>query len=185
MSSALAMPVAGQLVDKLKAQGLLIIGGIIAAVGLIIFGLSTSLWMFYLAGIVIGVGVGLSAQYVPIVVVNRWFFRNKGTIMGVVLAGSGVGGMILGIGMPYLLDSVGWRAASFFLAAFMAAFTILPAIFLVRNSPLDYQIPGYGETAVNADEAADASGVEPGLTQKKRSQCPGSTCSSRPTFFSA
>lgn len=167
MSSALAMPVAGQLVDKLKAQGLLIIGGIIATVGLVIFGLSTSLWMFYLAGIVIGVGVGLSAQYVPIVVVNRWFFRNKGTIMGVVLAGSGVGGMVLGIGMPYLLDSVGWRAASFFLAAFMAAFTILPAIFLVRNSPLDYQIPGYGETAVNADEAADVSGVEPGLTQKE------------------
>ena len=166
VSSALAMPVAGQLIDKLKAQGLLIAGGIIAAVGLVIFGLSASLWMFYLAGIVIGVGVGLSAQYVPIVVVNRWFFKNKGTIMGIVLAGSGIGGMILGVGMPYLLDTAGWRVSAFFLAAFLAAFTILPALFLVRNSPLDHNIPGYGELEVSDDEAADATGVEPGLKQK-------------------
>lgn len=172
VSSALAMPVAGQLVEKVKAQGLLIIGGIIAAVGLVIFGLSSSLWMFYLAGIVIGAGVGLSAQYVPIVVVNRWFFKNKGTIMGVVLAGSGVGGMILGIGLPYLLDVAGWRVSAFFLAAFLAAFTILPALFLVRNSPLDHGIPGYGELAVSTDEAADSSGVEPGLRQKEAFQLP-------------
>lgn len=166
------MPVAGQLVDKLKAQGLLVGGGIIAAIGLVVFGLSNALWMFYTAGIIIGVSVGLSAQYVPVVVVNRWFFKNKGTVMGIVLAGSGVGGVLLGLVLPYLLGGMGWRGTAFFLAAFFAFFTIVPSIFLVRNSPLDHNIPGYGEMSVSSDEAADSSGVEPGLTQKEAFSIP-------------
>lgn len=172
VSSALAMPVAGQLIEKVKAQGLLVGGGIIAAVGLVIFGLSASLWMFYAAGIIIGIGVGLSAQYVPVVVINRWFFKGKATVMGVVLAGSGVGGAILGVALPYVLDGLGWRGTAFFLAAFFAFFTIVPGIFLVRNSPLDQNVPGYGELSVSNDEAADASGVEPGLTQKEAFSVP-------------
>nr|VDG63766.1 major facilitator superfamily protein [Streptococcus thermophilus] len=172
VSSALAMPVAGQLIEKVKAQGLLVGGGIIAAAGLVVFGLSNALWMFYAAGIIIGVGVGLSAQYVPVVVINRWFFKSKATVMGVVLAGSGVGGAILGVALPYILDGMGWRGTAFFLAAFFAIFTILPGIFLVRNSPLDNNIPGYGEMSVSNDEAADSSGVEPGLTQKQAFSVP-------------
>ena len=172
VSSALAMPVAGQLVDKLKTQGLLVGGGIIAAIGLVVFGLSNALWMFYTAGSIIGIGVGLSAQYVPVVVVNRWFFKNKGTVMGIVLAGSGVGGVLLGLVLPYLLGGMGWRGTAFFLAAFFAFFTIVPGIFLVRNSPLDHNIPGYGEMSVSSDEAADSSGVEPGLTQKEAFSVP-------------
>lgn len=167
LSSALAMPVAGQLVDKLKAQGLLLIGGAIATAGLVVFGLSSKIWMFYLAGIVIGIGVGLSAQYVPIVVINRWFFKSKGTVLGVALAGSGVGGVILGVLLPRLLGGIGWRPSAFILAGFFAVFTILPALFLIRNSPLDMGIPGYGELSVSADEVPSASGEEPGLTQKQ------------------
>ncbi|GAB3075902.1 MFS transporter [Corynebacterium aquatimens] len=171
--SAFAMPLAGQLIDKVKAQGLLVIGGTIATVGLVFFSFSSALWMFYAAGIVIGIGIGLSALYVPVVVVNRWFFKNKATIMGVVLAGSGVGGVILGVVMPMLLSGIGWRSSALFLAAFFAAFTILPGIFLVRNSPVDHGIPGYGELSSSADQAAAASGAEPGLTQKEAFTTPG------------
>ncbi|UIZ92867.1 hypothetical protein JZY91_03700 [Corynebacterium sp. CNCTC7651] len=46
-ASAFTMLAAAQLIDKLKAQGLMIIGGAIATAGLALFAFSQSLWMFY------------------------------------------------------------------------------------------------------------------------------------------
>ncbi|MCP1388364.1 MFS transporter [Corynebacterium sp. TA-R-1] len=171
--SALSMPLAGQLVDKIKAQGLLILGGSVTAAGLVLFGISSKIWMFYLAGIIIGLGVGLSAQYVPVVVINRWFIKGKGTVLGIALAGSGIGGAIFGAVLPKLIDATGWRPTAFFLAAFFAAFTVLPALFLIRNSPADARVPAFGQLSADADQTATAGGVEPGLTQAEAYKSPG------------
>lgn len=163
LASALAMPIAGALIDRFKAQGLMLIGGIIAALGLLLFGVSNSLWMFYLAGLVMGLGVGLSVQYVPIVVINRWFVEKRGTMMGLILAGSGLGGVILGIIVPPLIMSAGWRTTIFILAAMMAVTTVLPSIFLIRNTPEQYGMEAYGASFADATEKTESSGFDPGM----------------------
>lgn len=165
-ASAATMPIAGMLIDKLKAPGLLILGGLIAAGGLVIFSLAQSLMWFYAAGIVMGIGVGLSLQYVPIVVINRWFVAKRGTILGIVLAGTGVGGVILGVAAPILLNSIGWRPAMLILAAAMAVFTIVPALFLIRNNPEDQGLRPYGAETAPATEVTQKDGPEPGMSQK-------------------
>lgn len=163
LASALAMPIAGALIDRVKAQGLMIIGGLIAAAGLAIFGISSSLWMFYLAGLVMGLGVGLSVQYVPIVVINRWFVEKRGTMMGLILAGSGLGGVILGIIVPPLIMAVGWRTTIFVLAAMMAISTVVPAIFLIRNAPEAYGMEAFGASWADETEKGASHEFDPGM----------------------
>lgn len=172
LASALSMPLAAQLIERLKAQGLMIVGGALAAAGLVLFSFSSALWMFYLAGLIIGLGVGLSVQYVPIVVVNRWFVEKRGTVLGAVLAGSGVGGVLLGVAVPPLMDALGWRGAMLALAALMAAAAILPGVFLIRNNPEDQGLKPYGAPPADKLTTTAKDSFEPGLTQEEAVKTP-------------
>lgn len=167
ITSAVTMVVAAQRIDKLKANGLMILGGAIAAAGLVLFAFSQSLWMFYAAGLTIGVGVGMSVQYVPIVVVNRWFIEKRGTVLGAVLAGSGVGGMILGFVVPPLIGSIGWRSTMLVMAAIMGATTILPGIFMIRNNPEDEGLVPYGAPPADKLLTTAKDEWEPGMSQQE------------------
>ncbi|QYH19954.1 MFS transporter [Corynebacterium aquatimens] len=171
-ASAFTMLAAAQLIDKLKAQGLMIIGGAIATAGLALFAFSQSLWMFYLAGLIIGVGVGLSVQYVPVVVINRWFIEKRGTVLGAVLAGSGVGGVILGFLVPPLMGSIGWRSTMLVLAGIMAAATILPGLFMIRNNPEDQGLSPYGAPPADKMRTTAKDEWEPGLPQEQALKSP-------------
>ncbi|WP_071573321.1 MFS transporter [Corynebacterium sp. NML120713] len=166
-ASAASMPVAGMLIDRIKAPGLLVLGGLIAAGGLVVFSAAQSLWWFYAAGIVIGIGVGLSLQYVPIVVINRWFVAKRGTVLGIVLAGTGVGGVILGVVVPILLRTVGWRTSMVIMAVAMVVLTTGPALFLIRSNPEDLGLRPYGAEVAPADEVTTKTGYEPGMTQRE------------------
>lgn len=143
--TAIAMPFAGRLVDRLGARGLLGIGGAIATGGLLLFAASSTLPGFYAAGTLIGIGYGLSVQYVPVVLVNTWFVARRGLVMGLVLAGSGVGGALLSLGLPRIIDSAGWRTGILACAAVMGVATLVPALLLVRNKPADVGRVAYGE----------------------------------------
>lgn len=165
IASAVLMLLAAQMIDRLKAQGLMILGGAIAAGGLAIFAFSQSLWMFYLAGLVIGIGVGMSVQYVPIVVINRWFIEKRGTVLGAVLAGTGVGGMILSFVVPKLIESIGWRSTMLAMAALMAVATILPGMFMIRNNPEDEGLKPFGAPPEDKLQTTAKDEWEPGLEQ--------------------
>lgn len=172
IASALSMPLAAQLIEKLKANGLLIVGGAIAAAGLVLFSASNALWMFYLAGLITGIGVGLSVQYVPVVVVNRWFVEKRGTVLGAVLAGSGVGGVILGIFVPRLMESMGWRGAMVALAVLMAVTTIIPGVAMVRNNPEDEGLEPYGAPPEDKLRTTSKHADEPGMPQAQALKTP-------------
>lgn len=167
LACAATMVVAAQLIDKLKANGLMIIGGAIAAAGLVLYAFAQSLWMFYSAGLIIGVGVGMSVQYVPIVVINRWFIEKRGTVLGAVLAGSGVGGVILGVVVPPLMGSIGWRSTMLVMAAIMGVATIIPGIFMIRNNPEDEGLAAYGAPPDDKLLTTAKDEWEPGMSQQK------------------
>lgn len=172
LASALSMPLAAQLIEKLKAQGLMVVGGALAAAGLALFSFSNALWMFYAAGLITGLGVGLSVQYVPIVVVNRWFVEKRGTVLGAVLAGSGLGGVLLGLTVPTLMSVLGWRGAMLSLAALMAAATLLPGLFMIRNNPEDEGFQPYGAPPADKLMTTAKDSFEPGLPQEQALKSP-------------
>lgn len=171
LASGFIMPVAAKLIERIGAQRLVMLGGAIAAVGLLAFSMSNQLWMFYLAGLTAGIGVGLSIQFVPVLLVNRWFVAKRGLVLGIVLAGSGFGGTILGSALPPITTTFGWRTATLVLAAIMLAFTMLPAIFLIKNSPFDAGMIPYGADATPTVQLHRAE-AEPGLTMTQAARTP-------------
>ncbi len=152
---------AGRLLAKYGSRVMLIVGGIIMTGGLALFAASTGNMTFYLAGALLGLGYGMSIPLVPPVLVNAWFVARRGLVLGIVLAGTGVGGLIWAtIGPSLAQSSLGWRGVISIMAAAMAICTIVPALFLIRNKPADVGLVAYG--ADTSEAAAD--GV-PGSTQ--------------------
>jgi OFA family oxalate/formate antiporter-like MFS transporter len=162
---------AGQLLARFGARVMLVVGGVVMTIGLVIFARSTGSATFYLAAALLGLGYGLSMALIPPVLVNNWFVAKRGLVLGIVLAGTGVGGVIwAAIGPSLATSSVGWRGVLQIMAVSMAICTILPALFLIRNQPADVGLVPYGAAGTPVAGAA-AVGAVPGFSyaQARRS----------------
>lgn len=90
---------AGQLLSKLGARRTINIGGIVMAAGLALFATSQGNLMFYAAGALMGLGYGMSIALIPPALINNWFQAKRGLVLGIVLSGTGIGGLVwAGIG---------------------------------------------------------------------------------------
>lgn len=84
-------------------------GGVIFSLSLILASFGTRLWHFELTqGLLLGVGTCMSYM-VAVTVTPTWFTARRGLAMGIVLAGTGVGGVIWAPVLKALIDVVGYR----------------------------------------------------------------------------
>lgn len=152
------MPLAGRLIGSLGGRKLLLVGGTLGSLGLA--GMSTAQGMggLYLFAALTGAGFGISVNFVPVILVNTWFERYKGVVMGLVLAGTGLGGILSSIlfsnlAPPVAAGGIGWRASLLIAAGIFAAFALIPALVLVVNRPEDLGLTAvrHPEQVVEAD----------------------------------
>jgi MFS family permease len=158
---------AGPLLANYGSRVMLIVSGIIMTSGLALFATSTGNLTFYIAGALLGLGYGLSIALVPPALINAWFVARRGLVLGIVMAGTAVGGLIWAtIGPSLAQSSLGWRGVIWIMAAAMAVCTFLPALFLIRNKPADVGLVPYGGNTAQAT-AGGAPQAIPGLTYKQ------------------
>lgn len=74
---------------KLMCAGILCLTGAMA-----LSATATNIYMFYLAGVLLGIGFSWTGTTMMGCVINKWCKENRGTIMGAVLAANGIGGAI-------------------------------------------------------------------------------------------
>lgn len=117
------------------------------------FSMATSLWQFYLLGVLQTVaysGVGL----LPLtILINKWFGpKKKGLAMSLTFAGSGLGGMILSPLVTEVILRYSWRAGYAFLGV-TALVVALPVILcIVVNTPGQKGLRRIGETQESVGE---------------------------------
>lgn len=97
-----------------------------------------SVWMFYLGGILLGIGLAWTTTALVGCVVENWFTSQKGTIMGFILASNGIGGAIsVQILSPIIYANTdSWRTAYRVTAVIVAVVAVI-VLLLLRNRPAD------------------------------------------------
>ena len=109
-SGAAAIPVLGQVINRNGVRGILIICSVWVATGLFAFSMSGSLWMFYVAGAVMGLFGTSCVSLCANVIVQQSYSGGKASgLLGIVMSGSGVGGMIVSLVLPGMIETIGWR----------------------------------------------------------------------------
>ncbi|KAJ7573617.1 MFS general substrate transporter [Mycena floridula] len=111
-----------------------IAGTFIMSLGLILASFCTQLWQLYLTQALL-YGIGSSLYYFPILSLTPVYFdRHRGFAMGVILAGSGIGGLVLAPVLQTLLEKYGIQWALRILGIWNLVVGI-PVSCVVRHRP--------------------------------------------------
>jgi MFS family permease len=136
LTALCSMPLVGLLTDRFGARRLIIIsmslfGALFASLSL----LTPQLWFLYALFAILGlIGPGTSA--VPHAsLISRWFTARRGLALGVMMCGTGTGGIIWPITGQELIDRVGWRASYALLGAAVLLIAV-PVMLLFLKEPL-------------------------------------------------
>lgn len=141
-----AGPLAGWLVDRMGPRAVMLAGLGLMAFSMVASALMQAAWQMMLFwGAVSGLATGLVGAVMGTAVANRWFYARRGLVLGIFGAATSAGQLIFLPAIVWVVAQVGWRGASYLLAAIAAA--LLPLVFLaMRDRPADVgQLP-YGLT---------------------------------------
>jgi len=99
----------GSALDRIGPKPVLIVGGLSMGLGLYLTSLVNSIWIGYVT-YGLGVGIGVSCGYVPMVaVVGAWFEKKRAAATGLAVTGVGFGTLLMVPWAASLISSYGWR----------------------------------------------------------------------------
>ncbi len=132
----LASPYVGWLSDRYGVRKLMLLGAVLFTAGMVLTGVMTSLWHFYLFfGVLLGVATTIFTV-LPVSGVTLWFRRHLGIAMGVVWSFQGFGTilLLLLIGTSFNQLGVKWI---FWLPGLAGGALLLMMVKFFHNGPAD------------------------------------------------
>ena len=160
-------PIEGYLTDRLGTRRLVLIGVTVMGIGWLMFSQIHSLWMFYVAYMVVALGQGLGSWLPLTTMLNNWFDRRRATAMGLASSSSRVGSLVLLPAIAWAInpdfDRLGWSVTAALLGIVMLTLA-LPMSRLIRNRPEDYGLLPDGDAPL--DTESHATGQSPRVSAK-------------------
>lgn len=149
----LASPFLGQAVQRWGVRPVATVSALWTAAGLAAFSFCRSLWMFYMAGAITGCfGTACVTVCASVTVQTCYRGATASRLTGLVMAGSGLGGMIVSLMLPGFIEDLGWRwgyrmTAFCWLALGLCALLLLPG---TRRSVIKEERQDAGMTRAEA-----------------------------------
>lgn len=143
ISMALLYMTASRLLTTKRIGLVMGIASMAEVVGLALMATYRTVFMFYVSGAIIGVAQAFTGFVSIPIVLNMWFRKKTGTVLGIIVAVGSAATIGYGLLSAQLITSFGWRTAYLILAA-MALVITVPAVFLIIKSPAEAGCEPYG-----------------------------------------
>jgi len=125
--------VMGGLTDRFGPRLVVTVCGFLLGLGYLLMSQVSTIWQLYLFYGVM-VGIGITAGFVPVAsTVARWFVKRRGLMTGVMLAGAGVGQVIVPPVATQLISVYGWRTSYIIVGIIVLVLLVVVAQFLKRD----------------------------------------------------
>jgi MFS family permease len=158
--SGLFGPLAGITVSKFGARKNIIIGNLVAALGLLGMSIINEVWHVYLFfSVLLGISIAFGEFIPTTAVVNDWFIKRRTLAMSLLVAAGGVGGFAFPPLISWLISSLGWRLGWVYLAGTHIVLAVVMGGILIRSRPEDMgQVPdgAVSEATQEANENSPA-----------------------------
>jgi MFS family permease len=160
---AIASPPVGFGVARFGGRAVLCVGAVVLGLGYGLFSLVQSWWHLAVAWSLVGIGVAGLGDITVGAIVARRVHRSRGLALGIVYAGSNLGGWLATRGMVAVAEEGSWRVA--IAGAALASFAILlpTAWFAVGRSDVSAEDSEEGDEAARVEEALEPLGVSEAL----------------------
>jgi predicted MFS family arabinose efflux permease len=124
----------GILVDTLGPRRILLLGGIVAGLGSILFGLSESLQAALIGRTIVGLGVSVTFIALLKIIALTFEERQFATLVGACILVGNLGSVLAGAPLTYLAQQSGWRSA-FWGAGLLSLLLGIACWVLLRENP--------------------------------------------------
>ncbi len=175
LEGGLIGPIEGWLIDRFGPRRVLFAGIPLMAIGLALMSFVNSVPMFYIVFVLfLSFGSSLSSVAPSAAAVVNWFSRKRSRMLGIMLAGNGLGSAMVPV-VTLLILQFGWRQALLILAALVLCLG-LPLAAVMRHKPEQYGYLPDGEPltppsgATTVTEAIPT--TEDGLTTREALRTP-------------
>ncbi len=139
-----------------------IIATILLAGSCVLISRCESIWQIYVCSVLRGVGDGMINFVLITMIVNFWFYAKRGTFTSIVMATSGIPGVILSPVFSNIIAQSGWRTGYLWAAGF-TLLCCLPAILLpISLHPEKAGLKPYGYEEFEKAKEAGRTLVIPG-----------------------
>ncbi len=136
VANAIAMPIAGILVDRYGARRILAPAIALWGAGVaLLYLIPGSLWAFYGAFAILGIVASGSTPLPYGRAISSWFDKRRGLALGIATSGTGIGTLLMPIFANRLIETAGWRAAFGGIGALILAVGLCIVLPLFRDSP--------------------------------------------------
>ncbi|MFC1942783.1 MFS transporter [Chloroflexota bacterium] len=148
---------AGKLADRRGPRGILLLAALLIGLGFLGCNRVNNLGFMIISYALIGLGLGATLA-LPTATIQRWFIRFRATMVGVVNAGNGIGGLVFAPLANYLIAVYGWRSAYLIVGIIFFGVIAIAALFLVAEprmmglKPFGYE-KRYTETADHSQQS--------------------------------
>ena len=134
--SGLMAPLAGAAADRFGVRPLMLIGAALLSAGYFLYSTADSLSTIYAIHVLFASALATCGLVVNVILVSRWFVKDRGLALGIALAGTSLGNGTLPPLNAALIGEIGFRPA--FAWTSLLPLLLIPIIlFIVRERPAD------------------------------------------------
>ncbi len=143
--SGLISPFVGAALDRFGPKRVMLFGIVVTGAGFILMSQMQSLWHFYVAVLLLALGMSFGTFIVFVATVGNWFVRQRAKALSMLMTFSAIGAVVLPL-LVWSISQYGWRPVMF---AVGVGFWILglPIALMMKHRPEDHgMLPDGDET---------------------------------------
>jgi sugar phosphate permease len=151
IEGGIASPLVGWAADRAGARRLLLAGSVLSGAVFVLLSRIQTLAGFYILFVLLSIGASLLFPIPGWAAVTNWFFKKRGTAIGILSAAIGLGGSLI-YWVNALINTYGWRTSLVVIGIGMWLIGI-PCALLVRHHPEPYGLLPDGERVEGSQES--------------------------------
>jgi MFS family permease len=135
LAAGVSVPFIGWILDRVEARFVIAAGALTAGAGFVAASMAYSYGAMIAAYLLIGLGIGGATLLPCSMVIANWFGARRGLAMGLAMAGTSAGGMVMTLISDHVIRAAGWRVGYLVLAAPVFLIVVPMVAIVVRTRP--------------------------------------------------
>lgn len=158
LATLIFMPFGGKIINSYSARTVILVATVLQVGSYSLLGFMNSIWGWYLLSIPMGIGGAILVNLIGPILINRWFHKQAGFALGLLMASMGIFGTFLQPIYSNVIAQAGWRQAYIIPGFIIFVILVILTVVFMYSKPADKGLQALkeGELSQEAQQARDA-----------------------------